>query len=97
MSKPLTISVDNKSYNVIGENEELMQKATELLNAKIQEITTNIGNVPSLTKTTLAALNIAEMEISNENNYSENLKNITTEINKITEFIDANVENVNYN
>jgi len=97
MSKSLTISVDNKSYNVIGENEELMQKSTELLNAKIQEISSKIGNVPSLTKTTLAALNIAEMGISKENNYLKNLENIVAEINKIAEFIDASVENTNYN
>jgi len=97
MSKSLTISVDNKSYNITVENEELAQKSADLLNAKIQAISTKNANIPSLTKTTLAALNIAETEISNENNYIKNLENIAAEINKITEFINANIENKNYN
>jgi len=97
MSKSLTISVDNKPYNVTGENEELIQKSTELLNNKIQEISSKIDNAPSLTKTTLAALSIAGMEISNENNYLKNLENIAAEINKITEFINNSIENANYN
>ena len=97
MPKSLTISIDNKEYHVIGENEELIKKSAELLNKKIQEISANIGNVPSLTKTTLAALNIADLEMANEMNYLKNLEYVSTEINKIAEFINSKIENKNYN
>ena len=97
MPKSLTISIDNKEYHVIGENEELIKKSAELLNKKIQEISASIGNVPSLTKTTLAALNIADLEMANEMNHLKNLEYVSTEINEIAEFINSKIEDENYN
>lgn len=100
MSKSLTISIDNKEYNVIGENEEQISKSVNLLNEKIQEVASKTQNIaspiPSLTKTTLAALNIASMGINNELNYSNNLKDIVLEINKITQYINDNLEEAMY-
>jgi cell division protein ZapA (FtsZ GTPase activity inhibitor) len=97
MVKSLVISIDNKSYKVVGECEELMQKSAELLNAEIQEVSSKIGNMPSLTKTTLAALNIVEVGILKENKYLQDTGNIAAEINRITDFINANIDGTNYN
>ena len=99
MTKSLTISIDNKDYNVIGENAEIIQLSAKLLNDKIEEITknrTNKDNIPSLTKTTLAALNIADMEINNEIKYSDELKRIMDELRKITEYIETNINGFGY-
>jgi len=89
------ISVDNQEYNVVGEDEGLIIQSAQLLNEKINEVNANKSskdNITSLTKTTLAALNIASIEIKNQNEYSENITEITDEIKKITNYIKANIE-----
>ena len=99
MSKSLSISIDNKRYDVTGEDEDLIKKSAKLLNDKIQEIVSdkpNMEHLPSLTKTTLAALNIADKVITNELDYSNSIKNITAEINKIAEYLNSNNDNPNY-
>jgi cell division protein ZapA (FtsZ GTPase activity inhibitor) len=97
MAKSLTISIDNKDYNVIGENAEIIKLSAKLLNEKIEEIAKNRENIPSLTKTTLAALNIADMEINNEIKHSNELQRVMEEIKKITEYIETNINFISIN
>jgi cell division protein ZapA (FtsZ GTPase activity inhibitor) len=96
MSKSLVISIDNKDYSVIGEDEDLIKKSAELLNEKINEVVSNIkgvGNITSLTKTTLAALNIADMKITNEIKHNAEMQSIAGEINQISTYIMNNLSN----
>ncbi len=94
----LTIVIGNKEYSVKGENEELMRKATEVVNQKIKEVSEkSIGSetMPFLTKTTLAALNIAESSLKNDRYFIAQENKIIDEINKITNFIETNLNTIN--
>ncbi len=99
MSMSLAIQIGNKEYNVIGENEQLVRQAAAVLNDKIQEITTkgsSSENISHLTKTTLAALNIAENELKLINDWKNATDDIVNEIQKIAEFIETNINNPHF-
>ncbi len=96
MSVSLKISIGNKEYNVIGEDENLIRAASEVLNKKITEISdknTMTENLPILDKTTLAALNIAESNLKSNKDFINNTTKIIEEINKITDYLDININN----
>jgi cell division protein ZapA (FtsZ GTPase activity inhibitor) len=89
------ISIDNQEYNVVGEDEILIRQSAQLLNEKIDEVTanqSNNANITSLTKTTLAALNIASAEIKNQNEYSKSINDVIDEVTKIANYINTGIE-----
>ena len=99
MSVPLTILIGNTEYNVIGESEDLIREASYILNQKILEFSdknSDYDKIPLLTKTTLAALNIAESKLKANKNFIKKHTEIIDEINKITDFIELNINNPHY-
>jgi len=99
MSIPLTISIGNKEYNVIGEDERLIRKAADILNDKISDFSVKnpaSESVPILTKTTIAALNIIEEALHNKVESDVLASEIVSEIYKITDYIETNINNPHY-
>lgn len=96
MSVPLTILIGNTEYNVIGESEDLIREASYILNQKISEISEKNSDRTLLEKTTIAALNIVESKLKANENFIKKHTEIIDEINKITDFIELNINNPHY-
>ncbi len=96
MSVPLTILIGNKEYNVIGESEDLIREASYILNQKISEISDKNSDSTLLEKTTIAALNIVESKLKANKNFIKKHTDLIDEINKITDFIELNINNPHY-
>ncbi len=100
MSVPLTILIGNKEYNVIGENEKLIRRAADILNEKISDFSIknpNADTIPILTKTTIAALNVIEEVLHHKDEVDILNSKIVSEIYKITDYIETNINNPHYN
>ena len=86
----LKIVIGDKEYDITGDNKELMLKSAEVVNQTYNEISEN-SNIDLLTKSTLTALNIAENGLKAESEFNTKENKIVEELNKITDFIEDNL------
>lgn len=88
MLNSFSINIDGQEYQAVGDEAKINESA-KLLNEVVIEFNTlnrNAG-LTSLERTIYAALNLADMKITNEQHHAAQLNEITTEIQNITTYI----------
>jgi cell division protein ZapA (FtsZ GTPase activity inhibitor) len=95
--KSVKVIVGGEEYSLIGEDEELIIRSAEEANRLIEELKAKYNDLPILTLTTLALVNVIEtLEIERGKFEAEKMK-FSDELNKmkmyLEQFLSKDVEN----
>ncbi|MBM2813567.1 MAG: hypothetical protein HW421_329 [Ignavibacteria bacterium] len=88
MEKPINVWIAGRQYRLVGEEDDIIQKAAEELNTQYEELRRRYSNEETTTLTVLAALNIAEKYIRSEIQNEINTKYVAVQLTKMTKTIE---------
>ncbi|MDQ1265956.1 MAG: hypothetical protein QG635_1108 [Bacteroidota bacterium] len=85
MAEKIKVQIGIREYTLVGEDIGILQKAAEEVNEQIRELKKRHSDENSTTITVLAALNIAEKQIRNQNQYERDKVFILEEVSTMTQ------------
>jgi cell division protein ZapA len=91
-AKSIRVRIFGSEYPLRGEDEQLTKKIAEHVDTMLNSIHERIPEQPPLTVAVLAALNITEEYMKEQNNRQEALSRVEEEITKLSNYLDNCLE-----
>lgn len=88
MTSTVKVAIDGIEYSLRGDDIDLIKATAEEVNKQIKSLKSQNGDIPNSTATILAALNIAEVNLKNQNKLDKTLSFITSELNKMSNLLE---------
>jgi len=85
--KSITIRIDGSEYNLKSDNEEFAQKTADEVNHQINMIRQKYKELPPLTVSALASLNLAETLLLERERFEKERKYLLIEMEKMSEYM----------
>ena len=80
MNKTVKVKIGYKEYSLASDNEASVIASTERVNEQLEHLKNSLGDLPEETLAILAALNIAENDIKNEEKMKESVTYLQKEL-----------------
>lgn len=84
MASSVKVFIGGKEYSLAGENPEMIKQTASIVNKQVEQIVSTTGDLPDKSLSfMLAALNIAESNISSSNHISNSTEYLMKELKKM--------------
>ncbi len=90
MAKTIEITIGGRKYTLKGDNEDIVKKAAEKVNAEMEILKSRLSNQSIETLSILAALNIAEKSDKNLRQQEIDQRFIINELSSMAEYLNSN-------
>ena len=87
MSKTVKVNIGKKEYSLTGEDDAMIVATADKVNEQFKLIEKDLGNMPEGTMAILAALNIAENDIKNEQMLNESVTLLHKELTSMSNLL----------
>lgn len=94
MGKSVKVNIDGKEYSIRGENEEHLLATAAEVNRQVANLKSQLSEYNRDSLFTLAALNLAEKNLVQKNEFESDMNYLASELEKITEFLNSNLESL---
>lgn len=87
MSKTVKVNIGTKEYSLTGDDDAMILATANRVNEQFKIIEKDLGTMPEGTLAILAALNIAENDIKNEEQLQKSVSYLQKEINSMSKLL----------
>jgi cell division protein ZapA (FtsZ GTPase activity inhibitor) len=87
MNKIVKVKIGFREYSLSSDNEAMVVASTERVNEQLELLKNNLGSMPEETLAILAALNIAENDIKNEETMTKSISYLQNEISNMSNLL----------
>lgn len=87
MNKTVKVKIGYREYSLASDNEAMVVASTDRVNEQLELLKNNLGSMPEETLAILAALNIAENDIKNEEMINKSVSYLQREINNMSNLL----------
>lgn len=87
MNKIVKVKIGFREYSLSSDNEAMVVASTERVNEQLELLKNNLGSMPEETLAILAALNIAENDIKNEETITKSMSYLQNEISNMSNLL----------
>lgn len=92
MNKTVKVKIGFREYSLACDNEAMVVASTERVNEQLELLKNNLGAMPEETLAILAALNIAENDIKNEEMMTQSVSYLQKEISNMSNLLKNAIE-----
>lgn len=92
MARTIQIAIGGKKYSLKGENEELIDYVSGIVNDELDYLDSKHSKESPETLSVLAALNIAERHYKNQYQKEIDQRYVVSELKNMAEFIEENIK-----
>jgi cell division protein ZapA (FtsZ GTPase activity inhibitor) len=92
MPKTIKVSIAGYDYTLIGDDENLIQHSSRIVNQQINELKLQNSELTTAALPVLAALNLAEKNYINNEQYNIDMTFLNRELNRMVDYLSEKIK-----